>query len=241
MNGDRHTRISREGRGTKSSTDSREKIIWAAIRIFAEKGKQGTRMEEIAAEAKVNKAMVYYYHSTRDSLFRAVLTTVLRRVYSRIFEILDVKGDRDADAFEKVALLTDAHLTAFSEDVRFAKILLHALSNEPQDLKTAVRYIRNQEEMSDVRLPDAFLSDLEEGIRKRELREADANRILISIIGMSLISFIDKPIAETLLDRKVGSDEAFLKEGGKSTIELLLHGVLGKEVFVNRHKREVLR
>ncbi len=193
-------------------------------------------MEEIAAKAEVNKAMVYYYYSTKDSLFRAILVTILRRVYDHVFDILGSEDVSDANPAEKLARLVNAHFVAFSEDVRFAKILLHALANEPGDLKAAIRMIREQDETSKPRLPEALLSAVKEGILKREFRELDANQVLISIIGMSLIYFIDKPIAETLLNQKVESDETFLRERGKGLIDLVLHGVMGRPNPSRKHR-----
>jgi TetR/AcrR family transcriptional regulator len=212
----------------KEGADSRQRIIVAATEVFAQKGKHGARMEEIAAKAEVNKAMVYYYYSTKDSLFRAILVTILRRVYDHVFDILGSEDVSDANPAEKVARLVNAHFIAFSEDVRFAKILLHALANEPGDLKAAIRIIRDEDETSKPRLPEALLTAVKEGILKREFRELDASQVLISIIGMSLIYFIDKAIAETLLNQKVESDETFLRERGKGLIDLVLHGVMGR-------------
>jgi TetR/AcrR family transcriptional regulator len=217
----------------KNGTDSREKIIQAALGIFAERGKHGARMEEIAAKAEVNKAMVYYYYSTKDALFQAVLVTILEKIYGRVSDVLD--ADRDGGAgpegshpVDKVVRLLDAHLTVFSEDIRFAKIFLQALGNEPQDLKAAIHDIRGRDETSGPHLTKALLSAIEDGIRRKKFRELDASHVLISIIGMSLISFIDKSIAETLLNQKIENGETFLRERSQSTIDLVLHGVMGK-------------
>jgi len=212
----------------KEGADSRQRIVAAATEVFAQKGKHGATMEEIAVEAEVNKAMVYYYYSTKDSLFRAILVTILRRVYDHVFDILASEESSGANPAEKVAQLVNAHFIAFSEDVRFAKILLHALANEPGDLKAALRVIRDQDETSKTRLPEALLVAVKEGISKKEFRELDAGQVLISIIGMSLIYFIDRPIAETLLNQKVENDEIFLRERGKGIVDLVLHGVMGR-------------
>lgn len=212
----------------KEGADSRQRIVVAATEVFAQKGKHGATMEEIAAKAEVNKAMVYYYYSTKDSLFRAILVTILRRVYDHVFDILGSEETSDANPAEKVARLVNAHFIAFSEDVRFAKILLNALANESGDLKAALRVIRDQDETSKTRLPEALLAAVKEGISKKEFRELDAGQVLISIIGMSLIYFIDRPIAETLLNQKVEGDETFLRERGKGIADLVLHGVMGR-------------
>lgn len=212
---------------TQQGTDSRQRIIEAAIDVFAQKSKHGARMDEIAAKAEVNKAMVYYYYSTKDSLFRAILVTILKRVYDRVFDILGSESDTNKNQAVTVASLVKAHFAAFSEDVRFAKILLHALANEPKDLKAAIRVIRDQDETSKPRLPEALLSAVKEGILKTEFQELDASQVLVCIIGMSLTYFVDKQIAETLLNQKVDSEEAFLEEREKRTVDFVLHGVMG--------------
>ena len=150
----------------KEGADSRQRIVVAATEVFAQKGKHGATMEEISAKAEVNKAMVYYYYSTKDSLFRAILVTILRRVYDHVFDILGSEGSSDASPAEKVTRLVNAHFIAFSEDVRFAKILLNALANEPGDLKAALRVIRDQDGHPKLDCPKPFLLRSRRGFPK---------------------------------------------------------------------------
>lgn len=48
-------------------------IVAAALKIFAEKGFAGARMEAIAAEAGLSKGAVYLYFPTKEDVFRAVV------------------------------------------------------------------------------------------------------------------------------------------------------------------------
>ena len=52
---------------------TREQILRAAAREFAESGLGGSRVDRIAAQAGVNVRMLYYYFSSKDDLFLAVL------------------------------------------------------------------------------------------------------------------------------------------------------------------------
>ena len=49
-----------------------ENILKAATSIFHKKGMAGARMQEIADEAKINKAMLHYYFRNKQQLFEAV-------------------------------------------------------------------------------------------------------------------------------------------------------------------------
>jgi AcrR family transcriptional regulator len=52
---------------------ARRRILDAAARAFAACGPQGARIDAIAAEADVNKRMLYHYFGAKDELFVAVL------------------------------------------------------------------------------------------------------------------------------------------------------------------------
>ena len=49
--------------------DRKEKILIEAIKVFIEKGKYGARMQEIADKAEINKAMLHYYFTDKDTLY----------------------------------------------------------------------------------------------------------------------------------------------------------------------------
>lgn len=54
-------------------TDSRQRILAAAEEVFAAKGLDGARVDEIAARAKINKRMLYHYFQSKEDLYTAVL------------------------------------------------------------------------------------------------------------------------------------------------------------------------
>ncbi|PSU45869.1 TetR family transcriptional regulator [Photobacterium frigidiphilum] len=53
-------------------------IIEVACRQFALQGYAATKMADIAKEANIPKPNVYYYFSTKDNLYRAVLESVIQ-------------------------------------------------------------------------------------------------------------------------------------------------------------------
>mgnify|MGYP006196717623 CR=1 FL=1 len=62
-----------------SYSETEERIFDAALTVFARKGKDGARMQEIADEAAINKAMLHYYFRSKDQLYEAVFDYVFRR------------------------------------------------------------------------------------------------------------------------------------------------------------------
>src|SRR5271156_2630033 len=71
---------------------SRLKILAAAETIFARDGLAGARTDAIAAEARVNKALLYYYFKSKDLLYEAVIERHLREFNDLALGILRGQG-----------------------------------------------------------------------------------------------------------------------------------------------------
>src|SRR6202140_2262258 len=67
----------------------RAAIRQAAARVFAEHGIAGARTDEIAREAGVNKALLYYYFKDKETLYGAVLDDVFAGLKVTVFRVLD--------------------------------------------------------------------------------------------------------------------------------------------------------
>jgi AcrR family transcriptional regulator len=206
--------------------DTKEKIVSAAIEVFAEKGKHGARMEQIAAKANVNKAMLYYYYSSKDNLFHEVLKTITQKIFQHVFSIVSLTIANDESPMDKVKHIVSAHFDAFSQDINFTKILLHTLANEPHELQAAIRALKGNVGGTGRAPIEIFVSIFEEGVLKKELRDIDPKQVLISMVGMNLVYFIGKPVAEALLDLRVEDDQTFLRKRKESIIDLVLHGIV---------------
>jgi hypothetical protein len=76
--------------------------------------------------------------------------------------------------------------------------------------------------------PRKFIDFFEKGIEKGTFRPIDPKQIMISIIGMNMIYFSAKPIAQVLLEVDVKDEKKFLEERQNSIIDLLLYGIMNK-------------
>jgi TetR/AcrR family transcriptional regulator len=65
---------------TRDPEATKARILAAALREFSDKGISGARVDAIAARAKVNKRMLYYYFGSKEGLFREILR---RRLHER--------------------------------------------------------------------------------------------------------------------------------------------------------------
>jgi len=68
---------------TRPSEATRERIMKAAERLFAERGYDGTSIRAIVAKARVNQAAINYHFDGKDGLYREVLRAAFRALTER--------------------------------------------------------------------------------------------------------------------------------------------------------------
>jgi AcrR family transcriptional regulator len=91
-------------------SDSRERILDAAERLFAEKGVAATSLREIGVQAQANPGSIYFHWKTKADL--------VRDVFRRRLEPLDAERMRQLDAAERASAPAPAPL----EDVLAALV-----------------------------------------------------------------------------------------------------------------------
>ncbi len=69
--------------------NARERILKAAIKVFAEKSFEGSRIEEIAREANVPKSLIYYHFKSKNEIFEVMTTDFINEYKSILATIPD--------------------------------------------------------------------------------------------------------------------------------------------------------
>jgi AcrR family transcriptional regulator len=57
---------------TSADASSKDRILRAALSLFAQKSFEGARVDEIAHAAGVNKALIYYYFKSKEEILEAL-------------------------------------------------------------------------------------------------------------------------------------------------------------------------
>jgi AcrR family transcriptional regulator len=74
---------------TRPSDVTRERIMKAAERLFAERGYDATSIRAIVAKARVNQAAINYHFDGKDGLYREVLRAAFRALTEQQLEHAD--------------------------------------------------------------------------------------------------------------------------------------------------------
>ena len=70
-------------------TDTKSKIIYAAVKLFPELGYEKTSMRRIAEEVGITKPALYYYYKNKDELFKSIVDFGNNFSIQRLTEICD--------------------------------------------------------------------------------------------------------------------------------------------------------
>lgn len=89
---------------------TKAQLLEAARLEFSEKGLSGARVNDIAARARVNKQLLYYYFGDKESLYGAVLNRAYEEIRTRESE-LDLAALPPAAAMERFIGFTFDYLT----------------------------------------------------------------------------------------------------------------------------------
>lgn len=87
-------------RPRKDDVSGRERLLDAAILVFAEHGIAGTTISQIATAGKVTSAMVHYWFDTREKLYDAVACERIVPLIDAIWAPVDFERDSALDLVE---------------------------------------------------------------------------------------------------------------------------------------------
>lgn len=79
-------------RARMTATQRREQLLAVSRRLFAEKGFEGTSIEEIAARAEVSKPVVYEHFGGKEGIYAVVVDREIQALTSALSGALDEGG-----------------------------------------------------------------------------------------------------------------------------------------------------
>ncbi len=90
----------------KVDKNSKERILKAAVKLFAEKGYEGTSIREICKDAKSNICMISYYWGGKKELYQGIIDDLLSRLKEYAQSFIDFKVNPNTlDKKEQINLL----------------------------------------------------------------------------------------------------------------------------------------
>jgi AcrR family transcriptional regulator len=171
-----------------------QRILEAARRVFIRKGMAGARMQEVADEAGINKALLHYYYRDKQRLFEGVFKGSAERQFTCIWRVLEECGD----LFEGIERFVATYLDRMLEEPLLPQFLISELNRDPTNL---LEFIDRG------KAGRAHYQKLFEQARKEgRIIDIDPRELLVNIMALCAHPFIARPMLTHLHGM---NDEAF--------------------------------
>jgi TetR/AcrR family transcriptional regulator len=211
----RQAQTQRPRRADRSAA-TRQAILAAAARVFAESGLAGARTDAIAAKAGVNKALLYYYFESKESLYKAVLEDHFGEFNRQALTVLSGPGSAREILLRYVSL----HFDFISARHQYASLFHQTMMAGGQLPERLVRkYLKPRSE--------AFAALLERGMRAGEFRRADRFHTGVSIIALIVFYFSCAPVLQ-LLGHSDAYSKAHLRRRKLEVLDFIRHSLFCK-------------
>ena len=193
-----------------------EKIILEAARlVFIRKGFDGARMQEIADEARINKALLHYYFRSKDKLFMAIFVDVIQAFISSSVKFIQDPGH---SVFDKIRLFVEKYISLIQENPYLPGFILNELNQRPDRLVGIFK-------SSGLEL-DYFYSQIEKEVKEGKIEPVEPEHLLVNMISMCIFPFVGKPLINTIILSGSEKDfNLFIEERKKTIPEFIIDSI----------------
>lgn len=183
----------------KKKADTRTEIVKAARAEFLARGYEGARLQNIADQIGVTKAMIHYYFNTKKELFEHVYRQSVEQMFSGLPDLLE----EDLPLFKKIEQLVSACLDKAAIESEVLGFVLTE-SNRNTDWLLPIF----EEEISLEKA--AFAKQIEEAASEYVIASVDPDQLLLNIFSLCYYPALSTSVNRSLLTSKESeSDKEF--------------------------------
>jgi len=177
----------------KIDQSTEQVILEAAKKVFVRKGMAGARMQDIADEAGINKALLHYYFRSKEKLFEMIFMEAAAKLFPKINAIFDA----DQPLFEKIESFCDEYISIVMENPYLPLFVLNEINQDPEYFMQKVWKGNSKPN------PSKFLEQMEREVKRGTIKRISPLHLLMNLISMTIFPFVAKP----MFQKNLGLDE----------------------------------
>jgi TetR/AcrR family transcriptional regulator len=201
--------------------DTEARIFDAALSVFARKGKDGARMQEIADEAGIHRPLLHYYFRTKQQLYEAVA----RRMFSQFMETFQAPPGGGSFADSLRAFIDHYVDTVHAHQSMAMWMVAENMAGNPllgEMLAEAFETEGSpQREMEQA---------IDRSIRAGEIRPVDPKQLMLTIVSGCVFFFVALPTVKMMNPVARDDFETFVQQRKAHLFEVIYHGLVNHEV-----------
>ena len=176
--------------------DTEQRILDAAHAVFVARGTAGARMQDIAAEARVNQALLHYYFRSKDRLAEAVFHRAAGQLFPQVIEVLA----SDLSIETKVERTVTLELDRLLRTPYLPGYILSELHHHPQRVVQLLGTVTGMPpEVLRRRVLAKLHAQLGAAARAGTMRPIAAEQFLVNLLSLCIFPFAARPMLMALL------------------------------------------
>ena len=165
--------------------DSRDEILKAAMHLFANRGFHETSMSEVAREARVSKALIFWHFKTKEELFLAVLNRLLEPYFIDFAEEAAQLDER-----QQTLKLVELYLIFVRDNASSVRFFLAQLLREQKISDALSEQVMKLYSSYRAMLVELIIRAREKGLCETGLSPETAAAFIVSALNGLLIEFL---------------------------------------------------
>lgn len=199
---------------TQEETNTEEKILEAAKNVFLKKGMAGSRMQEIADEANINKSLLHYYYRSKEKLFLAVFRFAVKQFIPGIRNIIL----SDQPIVKKIEMFVNTYIEMLFQHPFVPIFIIQEIQRDPDVLSGAL-----MEAGVD---PQEILQVFYDAIDRGEIRPINPLEIMLNMLSLCIFPFAAKPVMQRVFfDNNEEAYMQFLEKRKKTVTEFMIKAI----------------
>lgn len=166
-----------------------KQILDAARKVFLEKGMAAARMQEIADEAGINKALLHYYYRSKERLFERIFREVIEKISSGLQSIFE----QEMSIPQRINAIVDVYIDVLLENRYLPLFVLNELNQNPERFSELVKQhlvIHMQR----------FFTQIQEEGEKGIINPIHPLHLLLNVLGLIIFPFATVPLISRIVD-----------------------------------------
>ncbi|MBX9782558.1 MAG: TetR/AcrR family transcriptional regulator [Chitinophagaceae bacterium] len=164
---------------------TQQRILEAARKVFLEKGMAGARMQDIADEAGINKALLHYYFTSKDMLFEQIFANTSQTFVPHINEIIE----SDMPLFEKIEHICDDYISMLIKNPYMPLFLINEINKQDGDFLKRM-WGKQKANLS------FFVAQIQKEVKKGTIKPIHPAQLYMNIMSMCVFPFLGKPMMQ---------------------------------------------
>ncbi|MGB7843420.1 MAG: TetR/AcrR family transcriptional regulator [Salinimicrobium sp.] len=193
-------------------------ILSAAEKVFQRKGMDGARMQEIANEAGINKAMLHYYFRSKRFLFEAVFIKAFSIIAPEINRVVN----DDIPLFEKIKQFTHSYIDFIQKHPYLPNFIIQELNRD----SNFISVLQSKKGFPDFR---KFKVQVEREARDGKIRPIKAEQLFIHLLSLNIFPFLAAPLLKGFLKINDKTYKILMEERKEEITQIIINYLEVKE------------